>query len=186
MELKTRGVCCRLLHMVSLRCSTKQNPHNLRPHIVGSGSLCLVTKPLPNHQFLLHSMFLSSLLPAYGRHYFKCHSELNFYTTKPIKINDLRLFISYLSGIPKSESSLSRGTHLPSQPSPLGETAEAGEFRVGSHPGLHCEAISQANKTLECSEPRPPLCSSVTEFACVSGLCAVMSLSRAAWSLHRL
>lgn len=32
-------------------------------------------------------MFLSSLLPAYGRHYFKCHSELNFYTTNPIKIN---------------------------------------------------------------------------------------------------
>ncbi|CAO2602261.1 hypothetical protein LEMLEM_LOCUS11122 [Lemmus lemmus] len=32
-------------------------------------------------------MFLSSLLPAHGHHYFKCHTELNFYTTKPIKIN---------------------------------------------------------------------------------------------------
>lgn len=93
MELKTRGGCCRRLDMVSLRYSTKQNPHNLRPHIVGSGSLCLVTNPPPYHQVLLHSMFLSSLLPAYGRHYFKCHSELNFYTTKPIKINLTRGYL---------------------------------------------------------------------------------------------
>lgn len=62
-------------------------------------------------------------------------------------------------------------------PSPH-QTAEAGEFRVGSHPGLHCEAIFQANKTPECSEPRPP------RFAALSQGLLVYQVSALSWACH--